>query len=609
MSAARPEDQTAPMQAHNTATRPTAQDLRLTIVPDDALPTLLRVELREGADLISEELHHVEGAQAGIPLLVGRLREAAERDGRDAVPTETLREWQAAILTARQEVEPPQAPRADGYYLADLGNARRLVKAHRHELRYVPLRGTWLIWDGTRWAWDESGETHLKAKGVVDGLFTEAASTRDDKLFAFAKRSGQSNRIAGMLKLAESEPGIPVAPAALDADPWALNVRNGTIDLRTGRLLPHDPARLITKMAPVEHDPDATCPTWDTFLNMIFGNDASLIAFLQRAVGYTLTSDIREQVLLILYGTGANGKTTFLETISAMMGDYAKAADFSTFAVSQGEKIPNDLARLVGARFVRTSELESGKRLAEETIKRLTGGEPILARFMRQEFFEFLPAFKLFIAANHKPVIRGRDKGIWRRIRLVPFLITVPDEQQDRDLPPKLQAELPGILAWAVRGCLDWQRQGLSVPTAVVSATKEYNEEQDVLADFLADFCVEKPTAFVSNETLYAAYHSWCDTSGDKPVGKRTLLQMLADRGFTRGHSGGHQKQRGLWGVGLREGATTPGADVADVADANSGLPLNARAGSDNRKSASATSATSANVSTKTEPWPGGDRP
>jgi putative DNA primase/helicase len=339
---------------------------------------------------------------------------------------------------------------------------------------------------------------------------------------------------------------VPVRPAELDAGPWRLNVQNGTLDLRSGALHPHDRADLITRLAAVDYDPDAPAPAWHAFLERILGGDPELIAFVQRALGYALTGDTREQVLFILHGSGANGKSTLLEAVGGVMGDYALVTMVDTLMVRYGSTVPNDVARLRGARLVVAVEPEEGQRLAEGRVKQLTGGDRIAARFLRQEFFEFRPEFKLFLATNHKPDVRGTDDAIWRRVRMVPFAVRIPEAEQDKTLRDKLAAEAAGILAWLVRGCLDWQRDGLGLAPAVRAATAGYRAEMDRLAGFLEECCILRPDAQVTVKALYEAHVAWCTANGEPPLAKRTLCLRLRERGLEvrRGTGGVHSLHR-----------------------------------------------------------------
>jgi putative DNA primase/helicase len=349
-----------------------------------------------------------------------------------------------------------------------------------------------------------------------------------------------------MIDDARALPPIPILPDALDADPWLLNVANGTIDLRTGELRAHRREDLLTRLAPVEYDPDAQAPCWAAFLERIFAGDGELIGFLRRAVGYSLTGQTGEQVFFILHGTGANGKSTLLEALGAMLGDYGAKTPTETLLIKRSAGISNDVARLRGARLVTAVEAEDGQRLAESLVKQLTGGDTITARFLYQEAFEFAPTFKLWLATNHKPTIRGTDYAIWRRIRLIPFAVTIPEKEQDRTLPDKLKAELPGILAWAVRGCLEWQREGLGLPEAVKAATAAYQVEQDTLAAWLDACCILSPTATARAGQLYKNYRAWAEENGERPMTGHKFGRTLTERGFDK------YKDRAGWAyVGL----------------------------------------------------------
>lgn len=422
--------------------------------------------------------------------------------------------------------------------LTDLGNAERFAKTYAERARYCHAWRAWLVWDGRRWARDLDGQALRWAKGAVRSIYAEAASVADDDQRAavakWALRSENLQRVRAMLELAQSEAGIPIAPADLDRDPFLFNCANGTLDLRSGLLHPHDPEDLLTKIAPVPFDPDAQCPLWLAFLDRIFGGNARLIAFIQTALGYTLTADVSEQKLFLQYGTGANGKTVFTRIQSAILGEYAAQTPMATLMAKTGDAIPNDIARLVGARLVTASEAEEGQRLAESLIKQMTGGDTLTARFLHAEFFEFVPTFKLWLASNHKPAIRGTDYAIWRRLLLVPFAVTIPCKEQDPHLAEKLMAELPGILAWAVEGCMMWQAHGLEAPPEVLQATAEYRDEQDQVGAFVAECCVAAEDATARAGELYAAYREWCDRSGERPLSGTMFGRRLTERGYDK---------------------------------------------------------------------------
>jgi putative DNA primase/helicase len=414
-----------------------------------------------------------------------------------------------------------------------------------------------------------------RAKQTIKRLARHAEDLDDTQakaLMAHVKASLSTTKLKAMVECAQSEEGIPVQPDAFDADAWLLNVTNGTVDLRTGTLRPHQQADLITKCLTMPYDEHATCVTWDAFLWRIMGGSQGedspdmgagelenrhaaderakrLSEFIARAVGYVLTGDTREQALLVLHGSGSNGKSTFLELLQALLGDYAQSTPSATLLAKdphRHEGIPNDIARLRGARLVTAIEIGKGKRLNEELIKRLTGGDLMTARFLHAEFFDFTPEFKLFIACNDLPQIRGTDHAIWRRIKRIPFTVTIPDEEQDKDLPAKLRAELPGILRWAVEGCADWQRQGLGIPEEVKAATDSYQRDMDTLMNFIEECCVrsESSSVQVQSTRLYRAYKDWC---GDEPLSQSAFGKALEERGFLRERgTGNHYYWRGL---------------------------------------------------------------
>ena len=439
---------------------------------------------------------------------------------------------------------------AEGYNLTDWGNAQRLSALHGHDLRYCYQLKKWLVWDGSRWVIDNTGEIERRAKKTVVSIYQEATLCESDEgrknIAKHAMKSESRQRIQAMIELGRSEPEIPVTPEQLDTDPWLLNCRNGTLDLQTGKLRGHRREDMCTKIAPVNYDPSAKCPIWNSFLNKIMAGNRELIAFLQLIIGYSLTGDVSEQCFFIFWGEGANGKSTFLETVKAMLGDYAKKAEVATFLTRRRDSVRNDIARLAGARFVAAIEADEGERLAEALIKELTGGDTVTARFLYKEHFEFGSQFKLFLAVNHKPTVRGTDHAIWRRIRLVPFTVIIPREKQDRKLLAKLRKELPGILASVVRGCLAWQKQGLGIPAEITAATNSYRKEMDVVGNFLEDCCVLERKSWAAAGKLYAAYEQWCDQNGEELLSQKAFGAQLSKRGL--------QRVRGTGSVHIRKG-------------------------------------------------------
>jgi putative DNA primase/helicase len=337
--------------------------------------------------------------------------------------------------------------------LTDVGNAERFIGQHKNFLRYCPQLNKWFYWTGIRWEIDTAGQIFQKAKETAKAIETEISKTKEQKLrnkiIEHCRRSQSWPRIKAMIKLTESNPEMQVDLSTLDFDPMWLNCTNGTVNLKTGALLAHSKDHYITKSTKTVYNKEAKCPRWLSFLDKIMGSNESLINYLRLIVGYALTGLTKEQCLFIFNGFGANGKSTFFEIIRKVMGDYAMHTPPTTL-LKNNSGIRNDLARLKGARFVSAVETGIGNKLNEPLAKELTGGDLITSRFLFREYFEQSPTFKLFIATNCKPEIQGTDHGIWRRIRLIPFDVVLKDEEIDRDLPKKLEAELPGILNWAV---------------------------------------------------------------------------------------------------------------------------------------------------------------
>ncbi|MEM7244622.1 MAG: phage/plasmid primase, P4 family [Acidobacteriota bacterium] len=440
--------------------------------------------------------------------------------------------------------------------LNDIANGARLVEEHSRQIRHTSASG-WLVWDGMRWRKDELGETMELAKETAAGIRAEVQAILgrmpDEKRARAWRHHGRYTQMIpgmrGMLTVASTDPAITRRQEDFDRHPLLFNVNNGTLDLETGQLRPHGRADLLTKLAPIDYDPQAEAPTWSAFLYRIMGGDAEMVSFLQRAVGASLAGVVREHALLFCFGDGANGKSTFLETIRFVLGEYALQADFNLFLRKGqvGSGPTPELARLVGARFLASTEVGEGRQLAEEVVKQLTGGDTIMASHKYGHPFEFKPEFTLWLAANHKPRVRGSDLGIWRRIRLVPFEVTIPEEERDPDLPGKLQAEASGILAWAVQGCLEWLRQGLEAPSKVLQATEGYRSESDVFGKFLEECCVADARNSSLRSRAADLLTAWKDWSGE-PLSGRQLAELLRERGFERRRSGGS-----WWlGIGLK---------------------------------------------------------
>jgi len=434
----------------------------------------------------------------------------------------------------------------------DLGNAERLIDRHGEDLKYVHAWGRYLVFDGQRYEPDQCDAVKARATETVRSIYHEAGDALDEgerkALGSHAKKSESQRGIEAMLSLAQHM--VAVKPKDLDADPWKLNVLNGTVDLKTGELLLHSRADLITKLAEVEYDPNAEAPVFQAFLEKVLPSEA-LRKFVQKAVGYSLTGDISEQSLFFLHGSGANGKTTLMNVVLGLTGEYGKQAAPDLLVAKRGAH-PAELADLFGARLVYSTEVEDGARFAESLMKQLTGSERINARRMRENFWEFDPTHKIWLAANHKPTVKGTDHAIWRRIKLVPFTVTIPKAEQDPGLPEKLEAEMPGILAWAVRGCLGWKAEGLGEPKEVTRATDAYRAEQDVLAAFIEECCWVDRNAQVKFRDLYEAYQAWGAASGERPETKMKFGKRLDERGYENRRGGKNVAMRSGLGL-LRE--------------------------------------------------------
>lgn len=432
--------------------------------------------------------------------------------------------------------------------LTDLGNSERLLRDHSADVRYCPRMKIWLAWHGSRWI-EDIGENSIlsKAKMTVRSIPEEAKidPSQRDAILKHAEKSETAGRINAMVKLARSAPEIQIGPEELDANPWLLNCLNGTLDLNTGNLLPHTREDFMTLIAGAEYQANAECPQFLEFLNEIMGRNQNMVEFLQRVFGYALTGTGREQCLFLFVGTGSNGKTTLIEALRKVLGGYARHTPAAT-VIQNNLQIRNDLARLKAVRFVTASEVSRNKELDEATAKMLTGEDPVTSRFLFKEFFEYRPSFKLFLLANQAPVIRGTDYGIWRRILLLPFPVTFSGVKIEKGLISRFEQELPGILYWAVQGCLKWQKDGLMVPNEVKDATQEYRREADILPQFLDDCCIAEKTARVASKKLFEAYKSWAVENEDEILKQKAFGTLLKTGGFKASKSNATRYWNGL---------------------------------------------------------------
>jgi len=437
----------------------------------------------------------------------------------------------------------------------DSTNAMRLVKEHGRNIRYNAAWRKWIVWNGKFWEMDEGGALiHEKGLEMVRNIYDELLKTADYReridIEKAAMMSESVRRRKAFVEAATWISALRIRTDELDSNPWLLNVKNGTVDISSGEFREHKPEDMITKIANVDYDPAADCPMWKKFVREIMDYKADIIKFVQTAAGWSLSGDISEQTMFILYGTGANGKSTFLNTIMYILGDYATATPTETFMKKTGDNFSNDVARLRSTRFVTTTEVEQGRRLSEPLIKKITGNDEMTARFLYGEFFNFKPTFKIFMATNHKPVIKGTDYGIWRRIKLIPFTERIPEEKQDKHLELKLREEASGILNWLLEGIANWKQERLKTPKAVLFATDEYRGEMDVIGNFIKEKCRQKKEMTIQIKKLYKAYSDWCEENNEHAVSERFFTLRLKEMGFEQSRT---STERYWIGIGLAE--------------------------------------------------------
>jgi putative DNA primase/helicase len=394
-----------------------------------------------------------------------------------------------------------------------------------------------------------AGNGGMTTRCMLVILLETCRASAEEFDYKTAIKIASAKTISAVESLARSDRRLAATVDQWDADPWLLNTPDGVVDLKTGILRPHRIEDYMTKITAI--GPGGNCPLFLAFLDRIMSGDHEVIRYIQRVFGYGLTGEIIEHALFFWYGTGANGKSVLLSTVSGLLGDYHTAAPIETFTVSNSDRHPTDLAGLRGARLVSASETEEGRRWAEAKIKQLTGGDRIAARFMRQDFFTYQPAFKLIIAGNHKPSLRSVDEAIRRRFHLVPFAVTIPEHERDLELTKKLKAEWPGILAWIIQGCVEWQKTGLRPPAAVREATDAYLESEDAIAAWLEERCERDPNAWESSTTIFASWSAWAAAAGEYVGSQKQLTQKLEKRGGFVGKR--TNKSQGMSGMsGLR---------------------------------------------------------
>jgi len=471
-----------------------------------------------------------------------------------------------SLYNTELDLTPELLQAIDRYSYDDTGQAAAFAHLFQDRLLYLPAAG-WYVWTGNRWQLDEQSaatryiiaaararQQAAAARKVPDlddpdkkkGL--EATKARD---LSWANNGANSHRLASCERVAKTIPDMIVKHSLFDRDAHLLGVKNGVVDLQTGRLLEARPDQYITYSTDIPYFPDAQCPRWEQFISEIFGGKADLVGYIQRAIGYSLTGDTSEQCFFMCYGIGANGKSTLLNILEALAGDYAANMAFNTLEHGQQSSTGQELVQLRGRRVVMSSETDDGSRLNEARVKAITGGDKITGRFLyARSDISFVPTFKIWLATNYKPTIRGNDEGIWRRIRLIPFLESFTKDQRDPHLGTKLQAELPGVLAWAVRGAMAWHTQGLGEPVDVVDATAEYREESDIIGLFLSECTVRHEAASVQAGALYRAYEAWTNNNGFGTLNIVNFTKAMQSRGFERIKT----RQAKVWQeLGLRE--------------------------------------------------------
>ena len=422
--------------------------------------------------------------------------------------------------------------------------ALRFAELHANDLRYVADWSRWLRYDGKRWQFDNTLAVFDSARVICRAAADECNKTR------LAKELVSAKTVAAVERLARSDRGLAATTDQWDADLWLLNTPAGVIDLRTGSMRPHRVEDYLIHMTAVA--PAGECPLWHSFLNRVTGDDGALQQYLARMCGYALTGLTLEHALFFFYGKGANGKTTFVKAVAGILEDYHRTAPIETFSASHTDRHPTELADLRGARLVTANETEEGRRWAESRINILTGGDRISARFMRQDLFEFTPQLKLVISGNHKPSLRSVTEAARRRFNLIPFTVTIPEQERDKDLGDKLKAEWPGILQWMIDGCVDWQERGLAPPEIITAATTAYLDAQDIVATWLDECCELDANTWERSQTLFASWKAFAERSGHFVGDTKTFRDRLDGRNGIWHRLEPGSKRAGYQGVRLK---------------------------------------------------------
>jgi len=484
----------------------------------------------------------------------GDISDWIEQGGNLEKLFELVKSCQEFIPQPEEEKGEPEGIRGEYFRATDLRNSENFSIKYKGQLIYCQPWNNWLVYSEGKWKIESRRETQEFAKKVIMDYYKEASEIIEDKarlnLIKEAMKCESQRAIRAMIELATSSRAK--VPEDFDQDLYILNLENGTMDLKTMEWRDHKAEDMLTKIAGISLKPKEDCPKWLSFLDKIFEGNNDLIDYIQTALGYSLTGDTGEQCLFILYGIGANGKSTFINVIHKIMGDYAINSPFSTFlSKGRGDSIPNDLARLRGARFVSAIESPGERSFNEVLLKTIVGGDLTTARFLRQEFFDFHPECKIWLATNHKPIVREFSLGFWRKIRLIPFKVTIPEEERILHFDNILLEEKEGIFNWILEGYMKWKEESLRTPENVEEATAEYKSSMDVISEFIEQCCIESHRAQAVTKELYKVYKIWCEENDEKPANKRAFGRQLAERGYksivvTRG-------ERGWGGISLKD--------------------------------------------------------
>lgn len=491
------------------------------------------------------------GGGQGEP--VGETNDSVAECAPVRAPVSTVTEAPLAPVVEGNVVALRPVPVADAEALdlppefSDDSLAKAFTEQYAPTFRYVANWGRWLQWDGARWSHDNTLRAQHTVRLVLRDQANEIlrrAAEFGSKTRGLATAVSSARTLGAVERLARADPKHSAAPEQFDADEWVLNTPAGIVDLRTGALRPATMSDFCTKVTRVA--PGGDCPTWRQFLADVTDGDVDMQAYLQRVAGYALTGSTREHALFFFYGTGRNGKGTFLNTLEWIVGDYSRVASMDVFTEAKNERHPTELAALMGARMVTSQETDEGKRWAEARIKAMTGSDPITARFMRQDEFTYTPQFKLMISGNHRPGLRNIDEAMKARLHLIPFTITVPPEKRDPALPEKLRAEAGGILQWMIEGCQDWVKNRLQPPDAVRQATDEYFASQDVVQQWIDEECLVDPTVSELQKDLYRNFSNYANANNEYPLPRKRWKAALEKKGIQEGRASGGQIMRGL---------------------------------------------------------------